>query len=108
MILVDMIGARNLEIRRDSSSTPWLTDLIWRAARSLAYDYVFVDSTTAVEDDHQPFLAAGVPSVDIIDLVDYPYWHTQDDSLAHVSARSLQIVGDVLLTALPDIEQHLR
>ncbi|HEX8029113.1 MAG TPA: M28 family peptidase, partial [Vicinamibacterales bacterium] len=34
MILVDMIGDRNLNIRRDSTSTSWLTDIIWNAARA--------------------------------------------------------------------------
>ena len=41
-----------------------------------------------------------MPSIDIIDL-DYPQWHTAQDDLDHVSARSLQIVGDVVLDALP-------
>ena len=53
-----------------------------------------------------PFLQAGVPSVDIIDL-DYEPWHTAKDTLDAVSARSLQIVGDVVLAALPDIEARL-
>ena len=53
-----------------------------------------------------PFLAAGVPSVDIIDL-EYDPWHTAKDTLDAVSARSLQIVGDVLLAALPQIEARL-
>jgi hypothetical protein len=47
------------------------------------------------EDDRLPFLAACVPSVDIIDL-DYPQWHTAGDSLDAVSVRSLQVVGDAL------------
>jgi hypothetical protein len=29
------------------------------------------------------------------------------DDLNHVSARSLQIVGDVVVASLPDIEKHL-
>jgi hypothetical protein len=45
--------------------------------------------------------------VDIIDL-DYAAWHTAADTLDNVSARSLQIVGDVVLAALPDIEAKLR
>lgn len=106
MVLVDMIGDRDLQLRRDSNSTPWLTEIIWAAARRLGHGGVFVDAVTAVEDDHLPFLAAGVPSVDLIDL-DYPYWHTPDDTLDKVDARSLQIVGDVLLAALPDIEARL-
>jgi aminopeptidase-like protein len=44
--------------------------------------------------------------VDIIDL-DYPAWHTAQDDLDHVSARSLQIVGDVVLDAVPLIERQL-
>ena len=52
-----------------------------------------------IEDDHLPFIQAGIPSVDIIDL-DYAYWHTTSDLPEHVSAKSLQIVGDVLSTWL--------
>ena len=47
-----------------------------------------------------------MPAVDIIDL-DYPAWHTAQDTLDAVSARSLQVVGDVVLAALPEIEQRL-
>ncbi len=61
---------------------------------------------TPIEDDHLPFIEAGVPAVDIIDL-DFPAWHTQGDTLDAVSARSLQIVGDVVLAALPQIERRL-
>src|SRR6516164_3425123 len=106
MILVDMIGDRNLTIRRETNSTPWLTDAIWSAARGVNGGAAFMSESTRVEDDHLPFLAAGVPSVDIIDL-DYEAWHTAKDSLDAVSARSLQVVGDVVLGALPTIEAHL-
>jgi Zn-dependent M28 family amino/carboxypeptidase len=106
MILVDMIGDRDLHIRRESASTSWLTDTIWAAAKRLQLSDVFVDATTPIEDDHVPFLNAGVPAVDIIDL-DYPPWHTAGDTLDKVSARSLQVVGDVLLEALPAIEKRL-
>ena len=103
MVLVDMIGDRDLVLRRDTNSTPWLTDLVWGAAKRLELDNYFVPESTRVEDDHLPFLAAGVPSVDIIDL-DYEPWHTAKDTLDAVSARSLQVVGDVVLAALPQIE----
>ena len=106
MLLVDMVGDRNLNIRRESNSTRWLTDIIWAAAGRLGHGDVFLDEPLAVEDDHVPFLAAGVAAVDIIDL-DYPAWHTADDTLENVSARSLQTVGDVLLAALPQIEAAL-
>ena len=106
LVLLDMIGDRSLQIRRDSNSTPWLTELVWGAARRQKLDTYFIAETTQVEDDHVPFMKAGVPSVDIIDL-DYPQWHTAQDTLDAVSARSLQVVGDVVLAALPDIEKRL-
>ena len=106
LVLLDMIGDRNLDIRRDSNSTRWLTDIVWGSAAKLGYGATFIPEDFTVEDDHLPFLAAGVPSVDIIDL-DYPQWHTAQDDLDHVSARSLQIVGDVVLDAFPQIERQL-
>ena len=105
-ILLDMIGDRNLTIRRESNSTRWLTDIVWGTARRLKQP-AFMDEETTVEDDHLPFLKAGVPSLDIIDL-DYPQWHTAQDTLDAVAARSLQTVGDVLMAALPEIEAHLQ
>jgi glutaminyl-peptide cyclotransferase len=103
MILIDMIGDRDLLIRREQQSTTWLKDTIWGAAKRIGHGKVFLDEETLIEDDHLPFLAAGVPSVDIIDL-DYDCcWHKVTDDLPAVSARSLQIVGDVVLAALPEI-----
>jgi hypothetical protein len=83
-----------------------LTDLVWDAARRQKLDSTFVASSTQIEDDHLPFVKAGIPAVDIIDL-EYDAWHTAGDTLDAVSARSLQTVGDVFLAALPRIEAHL-
>jgi peptidase M28-like protein len=79
---------------------------VWDTARRQKLDAYFVLDSTQIEDDHLPFLAAGVPSVDIIDL-EYEPWHTAKDTLDAVSARSLQIVGDVVLAALPQIEARV-
>jgi glutaminyl-peptide cyclotransferase len=105
-ILVDMIGDKSLDLHRESNSTPWLTDEIWAAAKRLGRSE-FHDDTFAVEDDHLEFLEAGIPAVDLIDLQNYPAWHTADDTLDQVAASSLQVVGDVLLAALPAIEARL-
>jgi glutaminyl-peptide cyclotransferase len=107
MILVDMIGDRDLAIKRDTNSMPWLTDIIWSTAASLKLGTFFPQTSTGIEDDHLPFVEAGVPSVDIIDL-DYAPWHTAADNLDAVGARSLQVVGDVVLAALPKIEDRLK
>jgi Zn-dependent M28 family amino/carboxypeptidase len=105
-ILLDMIGDRDLTIRREAASTRWLTDIIWSAARRLGHGAVFLDESTPIEDDHVPFLKAGVPAVDIIDL-DYAAWHAASDTLDAVAARSLQVVGEVVVAALPEIEARL-
>jgi glutaminyl-peptide cyclotransferase len=106
MVLVDMIGDRNLGIVRDIYSTPWLTDLLWATAARLGHGRHFLSTAMGVEDDHAPFLRAGVPAALLIDF-DYPPWHTAEDTLDKVSAQSLAVVGDVVLGALPEIERHL-
>ena len=95
----------DLQIKRESNSTPWLTDAIWSAAKRLNR-IEFVDAEIAVEDDHVPFLQAGVPAVDLIDF-DYPEWHQPGDTLDKVSGRSMHVVADVVLAALPEIMAQL-
>jgi glutaminyl-peptide cyclotransferase len=106
LVLLDMIGDRSLTIRRDPNSTRWLTDIIWATANKLGHRQ-FMDEEMAIEDDHLPFLKAGVPAVDIIDL-EYAAWHTPQDTMDAIAARSLQIVGDVVVAALPQIEARLQ
>ena len=106
LVLLDMIGDRDLSIKRDSNSTPWLVDIIWGTAARLGQSSTFSNQLTTIEDDHIPFLRAGVAAVDLIDL-ENPTWHTAQDDLEHVSARSLQTVGDVVVAAIPEIEKYL-
>jgi glutaminyl-peptide cyclotransferase len=110
VVLVDMIGSRDLMLDHDTNSTPWLIDALYKSARKLGVQEHFPQAPSPVEDDHMPFLEAGVQAVDIIDLNHYAaagWWHTREDTLDKISARSLQIVGDVLLDALPGIEARL-
>jgi glutaminyl-peptide cyclotransferase len=104
VLLVDMIGSRDLRIKRDANSTSWLTDMVWSTASRLGYGDIFVSSETSVEDDHVSFLSRKVPAVDIIDL-EIPYWHTPQDTLDKLSPRSLAVVGHVLVTVLPQLDQ---
>jgi hypothetical protein len=101
MILADLIGGKALGIHKEEYSTKWLEDLIWATARRLGYGEVFLDQSTPVDDDHLSFLQRDVPSADVIDLVNSAgYWHTPQDTLDKVSARSLGIVGHVLLESV--------
>ena len=95
----------------DPSAAEQLLPLVYEELRKLAaaklgHSGTFSNELTTVEDDHVPFLRAGIPSVDIIDL-DNPTWHTPQDTIEFVAARSLQIVGDVVLAALPEVEKRL-
>jgi glutaminyl-peptide cyclotransferase len=107
MLLVDMIADRDLKFKKDTNSTPWLTNLIWDAARRANATSYFPGESTAVEDDHLPFIEAGVPAVDIIDL-EYAAWHTPEDTLESISPKGLQVVGDVFLVAIPMLEARFR
>ncbi len=93
VIILDMIGDADLNIPREGYSTKSLVDTIWGIAGHLGYGDVFQNRTGySMLDDHRPFLALGLPAVDIIDF-DYPYWHTLQDTPEHCSATSLEIVG---------------
>jgi len=106
LILVDMIGDKDLNIRKESGSTAWLTNAIWNTAEGMGFRRQFLNAENAIADDHIPYLRAGVDAVDIIDF-DYPYWHTVADTLEKTSGASLKIVGDVVFNALPEIDKHI-
>jgi len=108
LILLDMMGYKNLQLGRDTSSTPWLLDIIWQTGRELGYDKIFLDREEGVGgDDHEPFLRHGVDAVDIIQLNTYPHWHKADDTIDKVSAQSMKIVGETVLASLPKIVKEI-
>jgi Zn-dependent M28 family amino/carboxypeptidase len=108
LILLDMMGYRDLKLGRDTMSTRWLQDIVWQAGKDLGYGSVFVDDPEGVGgDDHEPFLRAGIDSVDLIQLNGYPYWHKAEDTLDKISAKSMKIVGEVVLASLPQIETRV-
>lgn len=108
-ILADMIGDKDLDIQRESSSADWLVSVFRQAAHKFGYDRYFFQQQMPVEDDHLPFVRRGVPSIDVIDL-DYgpnnSYHHTAKDTMDKVSARSLTIDGDVFTEAIRLIDQR--
>jgi Zn-dependent M28 family amino/carboxypeptidase len=108
-ILEDMIGDADLNIERVTDSTPWLENLVGQAATRLGYQSHFFGREGEVEDDHVPFLQKGVPATDLIDF-DYGYnnvfWHTTEDTVDKLSAKSLEIVGTVTLETVRMIDQR--
>lgn len=108
-LLADLVGSKLLHFQKESTSTVPLTDLVWNTAARLGYAKVFVGTASAVEDDHDSFLRRKVPSTDVIDLDrggDVPFWHTADDTLDKISARSLAITGHVFLESVKQLQKQ--
>jgi glutaminyl-peptide cyclotransferase len=108
-LLADIVGTRTPHFKRETYSTKALVDLVWGVAKKLGYGNIFVEDSSAVEDDHQSFLKRHVPSVDVIDLDNGPggdvyYWHTPQDSLDKISPQTLAIVGHVFLESVKQLQ----
>ncbi len=104
-LLADIVGGRKARFLRESSSTPALVDLIWNTAAKLGYSAIFLNESTSAQDDHDSFLKRGVPSVDVIgDFMNNGYWHTPQDTLDKISARSLAITGHVFLDVVKELQ----
>lgn len=112
VFVVDMVGDQNLQVTYEQNSHPQLRELVFSQAQLGNYGSVFNrQNEFAVDDDHVPFLQAGIPALDIIgfrydDQGLYPdYWHTKDDTLDKVSAQSLQAVGATLEQSLRHLDK---
>jgi hypothetical protein len=107
LINVDMTGDKDLDIVFESSSSASLRKLVWNAADALGYSAFFLRQPSAVEDDHIPFLEAGVRALDLIDFNYGPgnaYWHTPQDTMDKLGAHSFEVVGNVLMRVIPELE----
>jgi len=99
MILLDMIGDKNLNV----TVTGTLVQPAFDASRAVGFRDYFSYGVNAILDDHVPFMRAGTPAVDLIDF-DFgsapglnDYWHTEKDTLDKISPRSLTVVGQTAL-----------
>jgi hypothetical protein len=102
-LLLDMIGDKDLDLDRDTNSTPWLLNVVYRASQRTGQASHFSTRNNAIEDDHLPFRAVGIPVADIIDLnygFNNLYHHTTQDTADKCSAASLQIVGDIVMETI--------
>jgi glutaminyl-peptide cyclotransferase len=101
VIILDMIGDRDLGVALPRNCTARLCSLVFDVARDQGVRSSFMLGKQAVLDDHVPFIEKGMPAVNLIDfqfgsapgLNDY--WHTTEDSIDKISAESLQSVGKV-------------
>jgi Zn-dependent M28 family amino/carboxypeptidase len=103
VILMDMIGDRDLHIQLPHNGTGALRAGALRAADATGDRDHIAPYDGVILDDHQPFLDEGFPAVDLIDFEygDSPgknnYWHTPNDTLDKLSEKSLTITGRIVL-----------
>jgi len=110
LILLDMIGDKNLDILKDRYSTRWLSDLVWETAANAGLQGILSGQESYIEDDHIAFLDAGIPCLDLIDLNYGPnnsYWHTKEDTLDKISGESMEKTGKLVLAVLPFLQKKL-
>jgi glutaminyl-peptide cyclotransferase len=107
-LLADLVGGRTPHFKRDDTSTEWLNTFVWGVAAKLGYSGIFVEQRGNIGgDDHFSFTQRKVPAVDVIDLDtanDVPYWHTPQDTLDKISAKTLAIVGHVFLECVKKLQ----
>jgi len=104
-LLADIVGGRTAVFKREASSTPALIDLMWNTAAKLGYSGLFSSQGTSAEDDHDSFLKRDVPSVDVIgDFINNGYWHTPQDTLDKISAKTLGLTGHVFLESIKQLQ----
>ena len=115
-VLWDMIGDKDLNILQEGNSlvqAPEVVSRVWQKAADLGYQRWFIPRQGyEVTDDHVPLLNKGLRVIDVIDLDYGPlgpdgqanlnYHHTLQDTIDKISAKSLQIVGDVALALVGD------
>jgi glutaminyl-peptide cyclotransferase len=108
LILLDMIGDKELNIWYETNSSKRLMDLAWNTATKIGLESMLSRTQGAISDDHIPFLEVGIPSIDIIDFSYGPgnsYWHTPQDTLDKISAQSLENVGKLVLSMLSELQK---
>jgi hypothetical protein len=96
-----MVGDRSLGITLPADSPAAMSRDVFAAAEALKLRKYFSYLDRDMIDDHTPLNAIGIPTIDIIDF-DFPWWHTANDTMDKVSARSLQIIGSVALYYLSE------
>ena len=112
-ILADMIGWKEMKVDRDGNSSPWLLDLLTRAAKTTGHSqYIRPQMSGGFEDDHLPFKQRGVP---VLDVICFEYGNSQDpeayhhhdgDTIDKLSTNSLQVSADLFTELVRLVDQH--
>jgi glutaminyl-peptide cyclotransferase len=107
MILLDMIGDKDLTITLPQNTSRGLAEMILKIAEEQGVKQHFSILPTIMLDDHVPFARLGIPAIDLIDFQygnNNEHWHKASDNLANVSADSLRIAGNLVLVMIQKLQ----
>lgn len=122
---IDLIGDKDIKFDRDGNSHKGLQELFAKAAADMGEGGRMYRYSSSFGDDHQSFSAYGIPSVLLIDFqyrvpkelggqpsppgTDYAaWWHTPEDTIDKMSPEALAFTGNLLMQALPALEDFCR
>ena len=113
MILLDMVGDKDLTYTLPINTSPVLSNKLFIAARKLDLEeYIKPNNKIFIIDDHVPFQNIGIPSINIIDF-NYgsknglnDFWHTSKDNLENISEKSLKISGNITIGLLKELNLY--
>ena len=103
ILILDMVGDRELTIYKEGNSYQFFTtlvDSIWAIGAETAPDCFRSEVKYYITDDHIPLIKYGMRAIDIIDFDYAPYWHTADDTIDKCSAESLDAIFRFLLSLM--------
>ncbi len=105
VLVIDMVGDKDLEIFKESHSfkgSASFLDRIYRVAKEQGIQSLNEEIKYTIYDDHYPFHRMGIPSTVLIDF-DYPYWHTLQDTLDKCSIESMFSVFSIVVKVVEDL-----
>lgn len=114
VILLDMVGDANLKLQLPRNSTPKLRLLALKSASALEVRKFIAPADFVILDDHQPFLDAGFPAVNLIDFEygseegEETHWHTERDTCDKLSAQSLGITAAIAGEMLRRLDEEAK
>lgn len=103
MILLDMIGDRDLNLTLPANCSPSLVSRFEQVVRESMPDLRYRKLAYEMLDDHVPFMDRGVPALNLIDFEYGPnnsWWHSSGDTLDKISARSICTVADLAMALI--------
>ncbi|MFT4843800.1 MAG: glutaminyl-peptide cyclotransferase [Planctomycetota bacterium] len=132
-VLIDLIGSKDLKIDEDGNSVRSLLDIFGAAAKDMGESKRMYEFPTEREkeaarrsnqqwgiiDDHLKFKDYGIPTALLIDFSQripgasstgdrfVQWWHTADDNRDAMDSGSLGFVGNLLMNAMPALDDFV-